>query len=344
MDTTSGAASAEPINRVAVVGAGTMGRQIAALVAASGRNVALHDADPGALERAHPTLRREMATLPIAPQYRHHEHRLPPPPDPDAVLARIRPVADLAVAVDGVDLVIEAVREDIETKRAVFAALDRLAPGAILATNSSSLPSSLLVPAVSDPRRLLNLHFFAPVWVRPMLEIMGCGRTDPAVLAAADRFGRSLGLATVVVRGESKGFVINRVWRAVKREALRVVDEGHADPADVDRLWMFFFGTSVGPFGIMDMVGLDVVADIEASYAAVATDPEDRASPVLHRLVAAGRVGEKSGEGFYRHPSPAYLDPTWLRADNPASSPPAADREEGAARTSGRPPGSAPEV
>ena len=303
------------IGSVAIVGAGTMGRQIAALVAASGRDVAIHDADPAAVEHAVSRSREEMATLPNAPQYRHHPHRLLPPSDPEAVLARIRPTNSLADAVAGADLVIEAVREDVETKLHVFSALDRLAPEAILATNSSSLPSSLLVPAVSDPGRLLNLHFFAPIWVRSMLEIMGCGRTRPEVLAAAERFGRSLGLVTAVVRGESKGFIINRVWRAVKREALRVVDEGHADPADVDRLWMLFFGTSVGPFGIMDMVGLDVVADIEASYAAVATDPENRPSAILHRLIAEGKLGEKTGEGFYRHPDPAYLRPDWLRGD-----------------------------
>ena len=303
-----------PITRVAVVGAGTMGRQIAALVAASGRAVALHDADPTALARAVDTVGREMRTLPAAPQYRHHQHRLALPDDVPAVLARINPVDSLAEAVTGAELVIEAIREDVDSKRAVFAEIDRLSPRAILATNSSSLPSSLLVSAVVDPGRLLNLHFFAPIWVRPMLEVMGCGQTRPDVLAIAERFGRSLGLTTAVVRGESKGFIINRVWRAVKREALRVVDEGHADPADVDRLWMLFFGTSVGPFGIMDMVGLDVVADIEASYAAVATDPEDRASPVLHRLVDAGQLGEKSSQGFYRHPDPPYLDPAWLRA------------------------------
>jgi 3-hydroxybutyryl-CoA dehydrogenase len=309
------AASGTEIGAVAVIGAGTMGRQIAAVVAASGRDVTIHDADETALAGAVGRVREEMVALPAAPAYRYHPHRLPAPADPEAIVGRIRPVGDLAEAVAGVDLVIEAVREEIGVKRAVFAELDRLAPRAILATNSSSLPSSLLLPAVADPGRLLNLHFFAPVWVRAMLEVMGCGATRPEVIATAARFGRSLGLVTAVVRGESKGFIINRVWRAVKREALRVVDEGHADPADVDRLWMLFFGTGVGPFGIMDMVGLDVVADIEASYAAVATDPEDRASSTLQGLVAEGKLGEKSGEGFYRHPDAAYLRPGWLREE-----------------------------
>lgn len=316
---TSQTEEAIEITSVAVVGAGTMGRQIASLAAASGRQVTLYDADPAALDQAVPRLRQELVELPAAPQYRHHPHRLPPPADPEAITSRIRLARTLAGAVAGVDLVIEAVREDLAVKRAVFTELDRLAPGAILATNSSSLSSSLLVPVVSDPGRLLNLHFFAPVWVRPMLEIMGSGQTRPEIIAAAERFGRSLELVTAIVQGDSKGFIINRVWRAVKREALRVVDEGHAAPADVDRLWMLFFGTSVGPFGIMDMVGLDVVADIEASYAAVATDPVDRASPLLHRLVTEGTLGEKTGDGFYHYPDPAYLRPDWLGgADDPA--------------------------
>jgi 3-hydroxybutyryl-CoA dehydrogenase len=131
------------------------------------------------------------------------------------------------------------------------------------------------------------------------------------------RFGRSLGLVVAVVRGDSKGFIINRVWRAVKREALRVVDEGHADPEDVDRLWMLFFGTPYGPFGIMDMVGLDVVADIETSYQSVTADPTDRPSAALHDKVAVRELGEKSGRGFYSHPDPEYLRPGWLAGEEP---------------------------
>jgi 3-hydroxybutyryl-CoA dehydrogenase len=174
------------------------------------------------------------------------------------------------------------------------------------------------VPAVSDPGRLLNTHFFAPIWSRCALELMGCGETRPEVIERVNRFGQSLGLVTAVVRGESKGFIINRIWRAVKRESLRVVDEGHADPADVDRLWMLFFGTPVGPFGIMDMVGLDVVADIETSYQRVATDPADQPSSILHDAIARGDLGEKSGQGFYRHPDPEYLS---FFAPTPASRP-----------------------
>ena len=291
------------IGRVAVVGAGTMGWQIAALAAASDRPVALYDAAPEAAQRALERMRTELPDAIASGTM---------PGTLEGIIERVRIASSLADAVGDADLVIEAVKEDLGVKRTLFAQLDDAAPRAILATNSSSLPSALLVDTVADPTRLLNLHFFSPIWVRPMLEIMSCGQTSEDVLAAADRFGQSLGLTTATVRGQSMGFIINRVWRAVKREALRVVDEGHADPEDVDRLWMRFFGSDFGPFGMMDTVGLDTVADIEASYVAVATDPADRVSPTLRRMIGEGRLGEKTGGGFYDYPNPAYRQPGWL--------------------------------
>lgn len=214
-------------------------------------------------------------------------------------------------AVDGADLVIEAVREELGVKQAVFGELSRLTP-AILSTNSSSIPSSLIAPAVEHPERLLNTHFFAPIWVRSMLELMSCGCTSSDVMQAAYDFGVSLGLVTATVNGESKGFIINRIWRAVKRESLSVIDQGVATPEDVDRLWMMFFQTKYAPFGIMDMVGLDVVSDIETSYQLVSRDPTDTPSPTLARKIAAGELGEKTGKGFYEHPNPAYLESDFL--------------------------------
>lgn len=308
--------SVPEVNTAAVIGAGTMGRQIAALIAGSGRPVRIWDADPGMLAAARERIATETRTLPDLPRYAHHQFRLEPPTDLDDHLTRIVLAESLADAVAGADIVIEAVREDLDTKLALFAELSRLAPDAILTTNSSSLPSSQIAPAVEDPGRFLNTHFFAPVWSRPMVELMGSGATRPEVMAAVERFGKSMGLVTAVVRGDSKGFIINRVWRAVKRESLRVVDEGHADPADVDRLWMLFFGTPYGPFGIMDMVGLDVVADIETSYQKVATDPADQPSAILHDKLSERDLGEKSGRGFYAHPDPEYLRPDWLTGDD----------------------------
>jgi len=303
------------LNTAAVIGAGTMGRQIASLIAGSGRPVRIWDADPGMLAAARERIATETRTLPDLPRYAHHQFRLEPPTDLDALIGRIMLAESLADAVAGADIVIEAVREDLDTKLALFAEVSRLAPDVILTTNSSSLPSSQIAPAVDDPGRLLNTHFFAPVWSRPMVELMGSGGTRPEVMEAVERFGKSLGLVTAVVRGDSKGFIINRVWRAVKRESLRVVDEGHADPDDVDRLWMLFFGTPYGPFGIMDMVGLDVVSDIETSYQRVATDPADQPSPILHEKLKESALGEKTGRGFYSHPDPEYTQAGWLTGE-----------------------------
>ena len=298
------------ITRVAVIGAGTMGWQIAARSANSGREVALYDAMDGAVDRALAKMRDELPEI-LADRGKVWDF--------PGLLSRVRAASSLDDAVAGADLVIEAVREHLPTKLTVFAELDRLAPEAILATNSSSLPSGRLVEVVSRPQRLLNMHFFSPIRQREMLEVMTCGHTERKVIDLAVDFGRSLDLITAEVQGESMGFIINRIWRAVKRESLRVVDEGHASPEDVDRLWMGFFGTPTGPFGIMDMVGLDVVSDIEASYVAVTKDPTDCVSPLLGTKIAAGDLGEKTGRGFYSHPNPAYCESDFLRGPQSAT-------------------------
>lgn len=300
------------ISTVAVIGAGTLGAQIAAMCAASGRGVRLFDVVPEAPANALVRL-RELLTPVIA--------RGALDWDLDAALSRIVPAGTLDEAVGAADLVIEAIREHLPTKRETFAAISRINPAALLATNSSSIPSSALADVVADPAKLVNLHFFSEFWDRAAVELMGCGQTSDETMRTMADFGRSLGLFTAVVRGESKGFIINRVWRAVKREALAVVDAGHADPEDVDRLWAFFWGIEYGPFAMMDRVGLDVVADIEDSYIAVSPDPTDRPSPTLHALVGAGKLGEKSGEGFYRYPDAAYRAPGWPRVSGPSEAP-----------------------
>ncbi|MDQ4100391.1 MAG: 3-hydroxyacyl-CoA dehydrogenase family protein, partial [Chloroflexota bacterium] len=228
------------IERVAVIGAGLLGSQIAALAAASGRRVSLYDVAPGVAASAGDRLRGMLAPVIARGDL---DWNL------DAVLDRIRPVTTLRDAAEDADLIIEAVREHLPTKRAVFAELSELNPTALLATNSSSLPSSALADVVADPGKLANTHFFSEFWQRSMVEVMGCGQTTASTMETLADFGRSLGLVTAVVHGESKGFIINRVWRAVKREVLRVVDDGHAAPEDVDRLWAIFFSTDIGPFG-----------------------------------------------------------------------------------------------
>jgi len=301
------------ISEVAIVGAGTLGAQIAAMTAASGRRVRLFDVAPRVAEQSIARMRQTLGPVIARGDLTW---------DLEAVLGRIVPVASLTEAVAGVDLVIEAVREHLPTKRDVFTEISELNPHALLATNSSSIPSSALADVVADPGKLVNLHFFTEFWDRSAVELMGCGATTPETMRAMEAFGRSLGLFTAVVQGESKGFIINRIWRAVKRESLAVVDAGHATPEDIDRLWALFWGTRYGPFGVMDGVGLDVVADIEESYIAVSPDPTDRRSKTLHALVSKGRLGEKTGHGFYDYPNPAYRQPHWPHLPPPADDEP----------------------
>lgn len=293
------------IATVSVIGAGTLGIQIAAMTAASGRTVLLYDVMEGAADRAHSRLQALLRPVIDAGKLDW---------DLDSVLQRIRVVATLAESVLAADLVIEAVREDPDTKRSVFAEIGAINPHVLLATNSSSIPSSALADAVADPGRFANLHFFSSFWDRSMVELMSCGLTTRETMVSLEAFGNSLGLFTAVVNGDSKGFIINRIWRAVKRESLRVVDEGVADAETVDRLWALFWGSRLGPFGLMDEVGLNVVADIETSYISTSPDPTDVPNPTLHRLVDAGELGQKAGQGFYQYPHPSYEAPGWPRS------------------------------
>jgi 3-hydroxybutyryl-CoA dehydrogenase len=181
----STATISSPIETVAVIGAGTLGIQIAAMTAASGRQVQLFDVLPGAAASATPRLRELLAPV-IA--------RGDLDWDLEAALGRLNPVAALTEAVDGVDLVIEAVREHLPTKREVFAEIGRINPAPLLATNSSSLPSSLLADVVPDPGKLVNLHFFTEFWITSCVELMGCGHTSEQTMTTMAAFGRSLGL------------------------------------------------------------------------------------------------------------------------------------------------------
>ena len=295
------------VERIAVIGAGTMGMQISALAAAAGYQATLYDLDPAAVDRAIARIDSELLPAIV------NGDQLPEPTSVMEARSRLVTADTLETAVQGADVVVEAIKEDLQVKLGMFEQLNRLAPNAILSTNSSSLPSRPLADVVDHPDRLLNTHFFAPVWERTMVELMTCGETSEETFDTWTEIGERMGLVVARVHGESKGFIINRVWRAIKRESLRVVDEGRGTPEDVDRLFRLFFGAKTGPFQTMDLVGLDVVADIEKTYHAVATDPADVPIKTLTDMVDAGALGQKSGSGFYDYPDPACEDPDFLR-------------------------------
>jgi 3-hydroxybutyryl-CoA dehydrogenase len=230
------------------------------------------------------------------------------------IFANIRTTLDMRTGVESAGLVIESVPENLAIKRDVFAKLDALAPPeTILASNSSSLRVTAIEDVMTHSWRLMNMHFYPPVWERPMVELMkGTQTTDEAIDRVA-RCSVRAGLTPLRVLKDSTGLLFNRVWRAVKRETLHLVDEGVASYEDVDRAWMIFTGTKIGPFGLMDIVGLDVVRDIEMVYYRESGTERDAPPKLLLDKLARGELGVKSGRGFYTYPNPAFKDPAWLK-------------------------------
>jgi 3-hydroxybutyryl-CoA dehydrogenase len=274
---------------VAVIGAGTLGRRIALMFAAHGAEVRIYDlADDqrrAAVEYVTdnlPALAEELTGV---------------------VPGRVSIDADLADAVRNAWLVVEAIPERLELKKQVFGQLDELsAADAILASNSSSYASRLFLDKVHHPERVLNIHFYMPP-KQNAVDVMSCGKTDrdviDFVMATLPRFG----LYPFEAHRESTGFIFNRVWAAVKRECLEVVAEGVSTPQDVDRMWQVNTGSAAGPFRLMDQVGLDVVLDIEEHYCAEHPEYPEGPRRVLRNYVQQGRLGIKSGAGFYDYPA-----------------------------------------
>ncbi len=293
------------IERVAMIGTGTMGRLIALRSAQHGIPVILYDTDPAALDRAQTAIHDMLVGWLAQGTLGRIEM--------DDIVGRLRYADDLATAVRDVDLVIEAIPERVDLKRALFSQLDELCrESAIIATNSSSIRVSYLEDATARPEKVANLHYYNPIWEIPMVEIGRGTQTDTETIDALTAYARRIDLLPLHVQKESTGFIFNRVWRAIKKETLRVVDSGVASFEDVDRAWMTMYHTPMGPFGKMDEIGLDVVKDIEEHYASESNDPSDHPPPILTDRVARGDLGMKTGRGFYTYPNPAYASPDFL--------------------------------
>jgi 3-hydroxybutyryl-CoA dehydrogenase len=231
------------------------------------------------------------------------------------IITRIHTSDNMEEAVSDADLVIEAIPERLELKREVFGQLDRKCrEHTILATNSSSIRISRIEDATNRLDRVLNTHFYSSPWRSSVVELMRGTATSDETIERAREFMKAIGMIPLTVLKESTGFIFNRVWRAIKRETLHLVDEGVASFEDVDRAWMCLYGSSIGPFGMMDRVGLDVVLDIERVYFEESEDEDDRPPAILLERVGRGDLGIKSGKGFYSYPDPAYCDPDWIRS------------------------------
>jgi len=297
-----------PFEPVCVVGSGYLGTQIGVTCARHGYTVNMHDVSKEALlssEKAIDDYVREWVSVGDVSEDEGNDIR-----------SRIRFHEDLAEAVHQAGMVIEAVVERLDVKREVFKRLDELCrDDAVIATNSSSIRVSKIEDATSSPHRVLNMHFYGHPWRRRVVELMRGTSTSDEVIEETREFCRSIGLYPLMVLRESTGFIFNRVWRAVKKECLRVVDQGVASFEDVDRAWMSLYDTAMGPFGMMDRVGLDVVRDIEMVYYEESGDPMDAPPGILLKKIERGELGVKTGKGFYSYPGPSYMTPGWLYGD-----------------------------
>lgn len=298
----------ESFDTICIVGAGFMGTQIGLQCATHGYTVWFVDSLEESSQRAAQRHSQELEKWLEKGEITLGEK--------EVILSRMHFTTELQTGVSNAGLAIESVPEHIEVKRAVFAKLDEVCPNrTILATNSSSLRISAIESATHRPDKVLNMHFYPPVWQRTLLELMRGTATSNETIEIAVRFAHTIGLTPLLVRKESTGFIFNRVWRAIKKECLHLVDEGVASHEDVDRAWMIANSQPAGPFGMMDMVGLDVVRDIEMAYYHESGDESDAPPRILLDKIEKGELGVKTGKGFYTYPNPSYQNPSWLKGE-----------------------------
>ncbi|MBA3710076.1 MAG: 3-hydroxybutyryl-CoA dehydrogenase [Planctomycetes bacterium] len=278
---------------IGVLGSGTMGVGIAQVAAAAGHPVVLLDAEPPALTRARSALETSVRGQ-VA------KGRLPAP-EGEALIARVA-LASEVDAFRGCGLVIEAITENLGAKRAAFARLEpMLAADCLLASNTSSLSIAALALGLTAPQRFLGAHFFNPAPAMPLVEVVPGLDTAPEALARAAALITSWGKTTVIAQ-DTPGFIVNRIARPFYGEALRQLDEGIADVATIDWAMRELGGFRMGPFELMDLIGNDVNYQVtETIFAGFYGDARFRPSVTQKRLVEAGRLGRKSGRGFYDH-------------------------------------------
>ncbi len=274
---------AKEIKKVGIVGAGFTGKQIAAQTALHDFVVAVYDIDSEVLEGAEKYISGVLK----------RKNQI------DSI-QNVSYYSDLDKALEDVDLVIEAVPENLELKKKIFSQIDSIAlVHTIIGTNSSSYPVSKIESAVKRKDKVLNLHFYPPIPTRPMVDIMAGSETSEDTFEKGKQWIKDIKCEPLVVKKECLGFVFNRIWHAVKKECLKIWDGGHADIETVDTAWKIFTGMKMGPFTMMDGIGLDVAYAVEMSYYNESGDPNDKPPDTLKQLVENGDLGMKTGKGFY---------------------------------------------
>lgn len=280
------------VHTLGIIGAGTMGHGIAQTAILAGIAVILRDVDEGALERGLAGVTKGLDRL-------VDRDRLSAE-DRDAALARLTTTTDLQ-ALAGVDAVIEAASERLELKRAIFAEIDAVCEKAIfLASNTSSIPIQQIVVSLADDRkpRAVGLHYFNPAQVMPLVEVVRPLTASDEAVAAAQAFVRETG-KTPISAQDTPAFIVNRLFVPMALDALRMWESGVASAEDIDEGMKLGLGHSMGPLATSDLVGLDVMLDVSESMFEELRDPHVAPPTILRRLVAAGRLGRKSGHGVF---------------------------------------------
>ena len=277
--------------RVLVVGGGTMGRGIAGVSALAGFETAVFEADP---------VGRGMLRQTIEASWGKAVEKGKVSAESAAQAGRLLRILDSLDQAPEIDLAIEAIPESLEAKQEVFRTLDRICPfAAVLASNTSSLSIDAMAGSTRRPDRVIGIHFFNPVAAMPLIEIVSGPQTSPETRDRAAAFVRAIGKQAIFV-SDSPGFATSRLGVALGLEAMRMVEEGVASAGDIDRAMELGYGHRMGPLKTSDLVGLDVRLSIAETLVSQLNDERFRPPELLRRMVAEGRLGKKSGDGFYR--------------------------------------------
>lgn len=282
-----------PVSKVAVIGAGLMGAGIAQVAATAGHQVVLRDVTGPALQRGLAGIRTSLDRFAAKGKLSAE--------DAETALGRITTTADLDAAADA-DIVVEAVFETIEIKHEVFRELDRICrDSAVLATNTSAIPVTQIAAVTQRPESVVGTHFFSPVPMMGLCELVRGFKTSDETLATARAFAEGVGKTCVVVNRDVAGFVTTRLICALAMEAVRLVESGVATAEDIDTACRLGFGHAMGPLATTDLTGVDILRNAALNIYADTQDEKFFPPETLSRMVSAGDLGRKSGQGFYRY-------------------------------------------
>jgi 3-hydroxybutyryl-CoA dehydrogenase len=283
------------IERVFVVGSGLMGNGITQVSAQAGYKVKMNDVKQEFCERGLEAIKSSLGKFLQKEKISQDHH--------DAALTNITTTTRLEDAADA-DLVVEAVFEDLEVKREVFGKLDQVCrPDTILATNTSAIPISLIAGATQRVDKVVGTHFFSPVPLMRLCEIIKGVQTSDETVSAAKDWAESVGKTTVVVKKDHAGFIANRLGLPMSLEAIRMLEAGVADPEDIDNAMKFGFNHPMGPLELADFTGIDILMNASLAIYNDTQDPKYFPPPLMQRMVASGLCGRKTGKGFYDYNS-----------------------------------------